>query len=511
LEKSWAKDFAQRIFPLINERPYSALYSSNDASRPNTPSNIIIGALIIKELLGMTDDEILEASMLDIRIRYALNTTSYEEQPLSDRTLSRFRERCYKHETETGEDLIHDTVTALAGEMAAIMKINGRLKRMDTLMVSSNIKKLSRLELLYTCLSNLVTRLHKLGCDELIAGCERYYDPADYNRMIYHNRSEDTDSRIQQVIGDAVKVLAQCGDGCADIDEYCLMERALSEQTIEDGSGAVRLRTKHDGGMGSNMLQNPSDPDSTYREKNGKQNRGYVSNIEETVGENGSIITNYRYEQNTYDDKRFLSETLEKMDVQPTETTYTLDGAYESAENRALAEEKNIRLITTKLNGRATNDIYAEFKFSDDGRQALECAAGIKPKSCGYIESTGQCRISLDRDNCVNCVHKAKCKPKIFKRVAVLILSKRSSERAGLQRMMSADEYRELTYFRNGVESIPSVLRRRYDVDHMPVRGKIRGKLFFGFKVAAINCRKVFRYLCGLCKSRQCDPVLVAG
>ena len=32
--------------------------------------------------------------MFDIRYQYALHTTSFIEQPLSDRTLGRFRERC---------------------------------------------------------------------------------------------------------------------------------------------------------------------------------------------------------------------------------------------------------------------------------------------------------------------------------------------------------------------------------------------------------------------------------
>ena len=48
-------------------------------------------------------------------------------------------------------------------------------------------------------------------------------------------------------------------------------------------SGTRRLKTKEDGAMGSQILQNPSDPDATYREKEGKQNRGYTANIVETV------------------------------------------------------------------------------------------------------------------------------------------------------------------------------------------------------------------------------------
>ena len=66
LEKSWAKYFAEHIFPKIDERPYAVLYSGKD-SRPNTPVNIQIGALIIKEFKGLSDDELLEALMFDIR------------------------------------------------------------------------------------------------------------------------------------------------------------------------------------------------------------------------------------------------------------------------------------------------------------------------------------------------------------------------------------------------------------------------------------------------------------
>ena len=79
LGKTSAKD----IFPAIDEEPFSILYSSN-ASKSNTPVNICIAALIIKEIFGISDDELVENLMLDPRYQYALHTTSCEEQPLSE-------------------------------------------------------------------------------------------------------------------------------------------------------------------------------------------------------------------------------------------------------------------------------------------------------------------------------------------------------------------------------------------------------------------------------------------
>lgn len=67
LEKSWAKIFADEIFPSIDENRFSVLYSDK-ASRPNTPVNVIVGALIIKELFDYSDDEMVENLMLDFRI-----------------------------------------------------------------------------------------------------------------------------------------------------------------------------------------------------------------------------------------------------------------------------------------------------------------------------------------------------------------------------------------------------------------------------------------------------------
>lgn len=46
LEKSWAKYFAENIFPAIDEEPFKVLCSDRP-SRHNTPANVIIGALII--------------------------------------------------------------------------------------------------------------------------------------------------------------------------------------------------------------------------------------------------------------------------------------------------------------------------------------------------------------------------------------------------------------------------------------------------------------------------------
>lgn len=501
LDKSWAKFFAEHIFPKIDEAPYAVLYSTKD-SRPNTPVNIQLGALLIKELTGLSDDELLSSLLFDIRFQYALHTTSCIEQPLSDRTLGRFRARCYAYEQETGIDLLHETIQSLSNEMAEIMKIDLSLKRMDSLMVESNIKTMGRLELLYTCVANLAKEL-SLADRELPEELQHYINANDRNQVIYHNHSDETADKIGTILNDAVTLKKLCGSDFDESSSYQLLLRVLKEQAVEKEDGSYRLRTKEDGGMNGSILQNPSDPDATYREKAGRKHRGYVANVTEASGEEGSIITDYQYEQNTYSDSQFMKDALKGTARQDTPVTIITDGAYSGQENEEIAKEKNVTLVTTNLTGRETEDIFGDFEFSEDGKTVAKCPCGHAPKSCSYNAKTEQCVVSFQKDICMNCPMKDKCKPKECKQVCRKTVSVKSRNRALAQRARKTEEFSKQSCFRNGVETIPSILRRKYGIDRIPVRGLIRSKFFFGCKIGALNIKKFCKYMQGRDKCAQ--------
>ena len=216
LEKSWAKTFADKVFPAIDENIFSVLYSKK-ASQPNTPVNVIVGALILKEALHVTDDEIVKAMAFDIRYQYALHTTSFEEQPISDRTLSRFRARVLSYETEHDVD---------------------------------------------------------------------------------------------------------------DTSEYQLLIRLLKERTIIDDDGSRRLQQKEEVENPSEVLLNTSEPEATFKYKAGGKHLGYVGNIVESVGENGSLIIDYDYQQNTYADNQFMKDYLNRKKDFSDGSFLVADGAY---------------------------------------------------------------------------------------------------------------------------------------------------------------------------------------
>ena len=504
LENSWAKIFAEEIFPKIDETPFSVLYSDK-ASRPNTPINVIIGACIIKELFDYSDDDLVEGLMLDLRLQYALHTTSFKEQPLSDKTLSRFRRRCYDYEQVHGVDLYKQAIADYNNEIAKMMKLDGKIRRMDSMMINANMRYLSRAELIYTCIAKLVKYVNRDQHAILPESLKHYTDENDFNRIFYHERSSGISERMDELLKDAETLYDLTKTGYEDVTEYELFIRCFSEQSVMD-NGKRRWITAEDHLGKSTMLANPSDPEATFRRKNHKEYRGYVANIEETVGKNGAIITDYEYEPNIFSDQHFIKDRINELPSQEPESKFIVDGAYYSQDISESAAEKNIELIPTALAVKKTRRDVSGFKLNEQKTQIIECPAGHKPNSCCYKQGNDEFKISFDRDTCANCPHKEQCHAKIFKKVANVLITRKSLLRLMLEQRLSDKTYDLYRRLRNGVETIPSNLRRNYHLEKLP-RGKQRGKFFFGGKIAALNFRKFFNYKKGLSNYAK-NPIL---
>ena len=273
----------------------------------------------------------------------------------------------------------------------------------------------------------------------------------------------------------------------------------IEEQTDKGSDGNLILKSgKSD--MNSKLLQNPADPDATYRAKAGKDYRGYIANVVEAADKNHSIAVDYQFEKNIYSDSQFVKDYLDKQPVSEEGAVLVTDGGYCGYENVKQAAEKNVDLITTDLKGADVADIYADFKFSEDGNEIISCPAGHKPKSNVYDINTQKCKASFLIEQCKGCPHFTECNPQLHVRVATIKLAKRTSYHAKQQRFFKTEKFKEYARFRNGVETIPAALRKRHNVDKMPVRGLIRCRLYFGFKVAAMNVRKLVKYMSSFSK-----------
>lgn len=180
LHNGWAEHFYKHVFLNINEERFAVLYSDK-ISRPNKPVNIILGLLILKEINDLSDDELFGSFYFDYRFQYALGISDFEKERICINTLTNFRTRLYEYEIKTGIDLLGQEIDALSDKLAEFMKLDKSTARMDSFMVSSSCKKLTRLELVYTVNEKMIKAMNKIDPVETT--------PYTIQRMIKQTRS----------------------------------------------------------------------------------------------------------------------------------------------------------------------------------------------------------------------------------------------------------------------------------------------------------------------------------
>jgi hypothetical protein len=391
--------------------------------------------------------------------------------------------------------------------MAEHMNLKGNVKRMDSLMVASRCKRMSRLEIIYAVCEHAVRLLTRLGIAEYIPqGCAHYLEEDDRNNVIYRCRGEEAENRLEHAIREAAELREALEKAkLTDKEEYALLSRAMKDQAEENGAGKLTPRGKEE--IRSDSLQNPSDPDATFRRKGGEAYQGYVGNVVETVNKDGlGIVTTMDYEKNIHSDSQFIKDYLAQRPEDAAPETMIADGAYGGQENVQLAEEQGVELVVTALTGKDPDVVMGEFKLSEDGTKVLRCPMGYEPEKSTFHPKTGMCRAKFLHSCCENCPYREKCRAKEQLKSFAVYVSTKMVNRANALKKLSSDRYRRLARLRNGIESRPSLLRRRLDVDHIPVFGYLPSKLFFMNKVGASNLIPFF----GHCRRQRAKSVQMA-
>ena len=137
--------------PFVQNSPQQISFLVSSFFYPNCPDQCRCRVLILKDFLSLMDEEITESCELDFRYQFVLYTTSFEYQLVGEESMRCFRSRLATYELTTGEELLHQCFTEMEESMEEYMEISSSIKWMESMMIESNIRKLGRLELLYTC------------------------------------------------------------------------------------------------------------------------------------------------------------------------------------------------------------------------------------------------------------------------------------------------------------------------------------------------------------------------
>ena len=492
LAKTWALYFYKNIFNNINEERFAVLFSEN-YSRPNTPVNIIIGLLFLKELNGWTDEEMIGALYFDYRVQYALGITDFEKERLCINTVGNFRGRLYEYSLNYNIDLLAQEVLALTGALIEVTGMDTTKARQDSFMISANCKKMGRLELIYTTNANLVKKIAKVDENLIPEACRHYREENDKAKHIYRLKKEEVEGKIEQLITESLELYDAAPESLHETQAYLNLARLLGEQTKQTDAGVV---PKANSELSANGMQNPSEPDATYRKKGDKQYTGYVVNTIEARDEEKelSMIIHYEQQPNTTSDSELGRNALD-ADLNGVKIIAN-DGAYYSAETVEKAEERDVEMGFSALTGKkASEDQLGVNEFLlDENNQISACPAGFAPESSAYDEDKETYTAKFAKEHCNQCPLREHCPVKEQKKSNRITFTNKTLQADICRAKMGEAYFQELAAFRAGVEGVPSVLRRRYGFDDIPVRGLNRSRIWGICKVMAYNFKSFFGY-----------------
>lgn len=497
LECSWAGVFYREFFCRLDERPFAVLYSDK-ASRPNTPINVLVGLEALKSGFGWTDAEMYDHFRYDVQVRYALGLRNLGEGEFDLRTVYNFRLRLSQHRAETGQDLIDQAFAQVTDEQIEAFQLQTRCLRMDSTQVASNIRRMTRLQLLV----EMLQRVHRMLSATDQARYEEAFAPylkGSSGQYIYHIRGEETRSHMQQIGELMQRLLAELQPTYAEHATYQMLQRVFAEQfdLVE-----AEVQAKRGQDIRPDRLRSPDDPDATYRRKGQREYEGYVSNVAETCDASNpfQLIVKVQTAPNNVEDSTLLVEALPELKARTdVETLYNDAGFCSEQADEALAKEQ-VTQVPTDLRGKAPNpDKYnlADFELhTDAGGQPkqITCPHGQtvavqdSPKSKNHVAY-------FAASICDHCPSQAKCPTRLRKRDGRRSLCfGRKQMNVAQRRRRCAAYHREGKNPRAAVEATVGALKRPWANDQLPVRGLFRMSMLLLCSAVMVNIRRIVRY-----------------
>lgn len=479
LNSSWSEKFYEKIFRAIDEKPYDALYC-NDNGRPNFPVNILVGLEIIKEMHTITDEQLYENYHFNYLYQKALGVEDINEYSFSIRTLYNFRCALEEYETRTGKDLFAAIFKNGRDEIISELGIKTGLQRTDSVMIGANIKRMSRFTLFHKVMSNLVKELSKQNevvSDELRELVSEEEDSA-YYRL--------TKAQVETKLVELAKFLFvhverwKSDERINKTQAYLNASRLLGEQCKVTNSTKVELKDVKE--IASGSLQNPADPDATYRSKRDEAFYGYASHGTETCDPENPIqvITAVDTVKNNVDDAKVLTKNIPVLKEETNLDTMITDGGFVSDDVRDICLEKDVNFIATAIRGKSQEaDTLDSLSFSLEENKLIDkCPNGeipIKQK----LKADGTLIANFDVKKCMTCPLKERCIAFGSEKQSRIVIDTKRKWLDERKANLHTEEYLKLCKMRPAVEGLMEKLKPKYLRGRILFRrlGKVRNRM----------------------------------
>jgi hypothetical protein len=489
LDRSKEKWFNKLILRNINENDFKSLYSEI-ASRPNVAVNILVSALILKELRGISYDELMESVMFDLRFKVALGLVNIDDAPFSRGTLFNFQNRILEYEIQTGINLIEQVFDRLTAQQLKTLSLKADIQRTDSTLISSNIRKYSRVQLLIEVLIRLGRILDEPDNDLLGESLQSYLKTGS-DKYVYGLKSKDLPRELNELGRVYYLVYNEINksDKYRNTEEFINFERVFQEHFIVVDQ---EIKVKPNEELNSSMLQSPDDQQATYRKKKEQESKGFTINATETANPDNplQLIDDIAVNPNNVDDTKILNSRLNNIkDKTPELNEMHTDGGYGSEDNDEIFEKLNINQITTAVRGRES-EIEKKIEQTDHLPETytVECPH----QKATSTPTKKRHKAQFDLNKCAECPLKANCQ--ILKKNGIYyfthedyLLNKRN-----LNIITIPKERRKI---RPNIEATMKEFKTRAPGGKIKVRGLFKTSLFAYSVGIAINFGRIYRYI----------------
>lgn len=409
LRESKEYAFYQRIFCRIPEELFADLYSESPATRPNTPINVLVGALILQHLRDWSFEELLDRVSFDLKVRAALGLWSLDQVAFCRATLFNFQKRLRDDMVATGRDKFQAVFDGLTEEDLKEFGLSGAIQRCDSTQIGSNIRAYTRIELLV----EVVLRMWRvLGDAHKAEHAERFapYVAAKTSGQFLHRlRKSEIDAALERLAHLYAWMVGALKADYGSTEIHRIACRIFAEHfTCVEEKVAVRPAEQ----IASDALQSPDDPDATFHRKAAAEYHGFVLHATETADPENDLqlIVDVAVRPNNEADGGILHDRLPEMHRKtPDLRELHTDASYGSEDNDRLEAELGIAAVQTAICGRTPR---APMRIHQDGAGIhVRCAAGYevqgKPTSpqhfkaefsaahCGGCPFAGVCTTQL--------------------------------------------------------------------------------------------------------------------
>lgn len=499
LENSWAGVFYREYFCRLDESKFAGLYSDED-SRPNTPVNVLVGLETLKAGFGWSDEEMYDAFCYNVQVRYALGYRELGEGHFELRTMYNFRRRLAEHMQATGENLIETAFEQITDEQIQVLQLKTGKLRMDSTQILSNIRQVTRLQLLVEVLQRVNRMLSENDQSRYESDFAPYLKGSS-GQYVYHIKGKAYDEHLQQIGELMHKLVGTLSANYADELGFQLLKRVYAEHFVVEED---HLRTKAGEELSASSLQSPDDWEATYRQKRGEEYNGYVGNFTETCDPDNDLqlIVKVQVEPNTTDDAEMLNEALPELKERTDVDEMHTDGGFNSSDVDAAMHEHQIQHIQSAIRGGKSSpetlgmeDFHWETNAGGQP-QAVTCPQGQTVDVIPGHKEDRYLAYFNTQTGCETCEFLKQCLTQALKRKAQRVLRfSQQQVNVALRRQRCAEARASGQNLRAAVEATCRSVKHPFRNGKVPVRGSPRVSMVVIGSAAMSNVRRIWRYL----------------